>query len=66
MVDPGGLGNRLVGKVRRRVVRRAEILAAVGRHLDSKCRDGHLRKASGSERNLQPDLHDFSPHAPSP
>ena len=66
VVDPGGFGDRLVNKIRRRVARRAEILAAVGRHLTSKCWDGPQRKASGSERNLQLDQHDFSPHAPSP
>jgi hypothetical protein len=59
--DSGGLGNRLVGKVTRRVGRRAEILAAIGRHLDSKCRNSRQRKAGGCERNLEPDLHDFSP-----
>src|SRR6516162_11497197 len=60
-VDPGGFGNRLVGKVRRRDGRRAEILATVGRHLGSKCRDSRQRKTGGCECDLQPSLHDFSP-----
>ena len=59
--DPGGFGNRLVGKVRRRITRRAEILAAVGRHFARKCRDRRQRKAGGGERRLQPRLHDFPP-----
>src|SRR5215831_11350007 len=47
-VDPGGFGKRLVGKVRRRITRRAEILAAVGRHFDSKCRDRRQRTEEGT------------------
>ena len=58
-VDPGGF----VGKVRRRITRRAEILAALGWHFDSKCRDHRQRKAGGSERRLQPSLHDFPPNS---
>jgi hypothetical protein len=61
MVDPSGLGNRLVSKVRRRLVRRAEILRAVGRHLASERREARQRKASRDERIRQFDLHDFSP-----
>src|SRR6516164_10199558 len=60
-VDPGGLRRRFVGKVRRRVAWCTEILAAVGGHLGSKRRTGRQRKAGGRERNLQPNLHDFSP-----
>ena len=64
--DPGGFGSRLVGKVRRRITRRAEIFAALGRHFDSKCRDRRQRKTGGGERRLQPSLHDFPPNSRSP
>src|SRR5271157_162293 len=53
VVDPGGLGSRLVGKVRRRVVRRAEILRAIGRHLASERREARQRKASRDEHIRQ-------------
>ena len=65
-VDPGGFGHRLVGKVRRCIGRGAEILAAVSRHLDSKCRNRRQRKTDDDKRNLQPSLHDFSPHSRCP